>query len=107
MDDETRRVSEEVLARLRALGVTASETESPDELARLLDAVEEFERAVRRGGGDLMVDEPVGVGAGRPLQPDERAFVLPVRAAGESITDFIVRIATARKQASHAHRPAQ
>lgn len=51
MDEETRRVSEAVVARLQGLGVTVSQTESPDELARLLDAVEEFERAVRRGGG--------------------------------------------------------
>ena len=107
MDEETRRVSEAVVARLQGLGVTVSQTESPDELARLLDAVEEFERAVRRGGGDLMVDEPVAAGAGRPSQPDERAFVLPHRGAGESITAFIARIAAARKQASHAHRPAQ
>jgi hypothetical protein len=105
MNEETRRVSDEIIGRLRALGVKVTQDESPEDLARLLDAVENFERTVTRGGGDLMVDEPVG--AGRPLRPDERAFVLPTRGEGEPITAFIARIATARKQAAHAHRPTQ
>ena len=100
-DDETRRVTDEVIGRLRALGVSVTDDESSEDLVRLLDAVEDFERTVRRAGGDLMVDEPVG--SDSPGEPDQRAFVLPPRANGEPIHSFIARIAKARTLAAHAH----
>jgi hypothetical protein len=56
---------------------------------RLLDAVEEFERLVEARGGDLMVDEP-------PLdtigEPDDPLFLVPTRAADESIAVYIRRL---------------
>lgn len=102
-DEETRRVTDEIVGRLRALGVDVTEKESSEDLVRLLDAVEGFERTVRRAGGDLMVDEPVGSDC--PPEPDRRAFVLPSRADGEPIQSFIARIANARTLAAHAHPP--
>ena len=104
MDSETRRVSDEIVARLRARGIEVSQQESPENLVRLLDAVEEFERTVQRRGGDLMVDEPVGLA--RPVDPDEASFVLPTRAEHESIAAFIERIGEARGKAARAHRRA-
>ena len=97
-DDETRRARDEIAARLRGAGVPTSDRDSSDALARLLDAVEDFERTVQRKGGDLMVDEPIG--SGRPLKPDEQAFALPKRGESEPISDFIDRIADARARAA-------
>lgn len=95
-DDERQRIASEVASRLRRRGVQLSGGESAVELADLEEAVEEFERAVERSGGDLMVDEPV---AGRsPIAPDEAAYVLPVRKTRESVAAFIERIAEAAEQ---------
>jgi hypothetical protein len=58
--------------------------------------VEEFERAVERSGGDLMVDEPVA--GDSPIAPDETWFVLPVRKANESVASFIGRISDATER---------
>jgi hypothetical protein len=99
-DANSGRVRDEVLARLHALGVETARHDSPEELVRLLEAVEEFEQTVERAGGDLMVDEPVGNNA--PTNPDDRSFVLPTRENNEPIAAFIARIAVARDRASHA-----
>jgi len=103
-DAETRRARDEIAARLRGAGVPTSDRDSSDGLARLLDAVEDFERVVQLKGGDLMVDEPIG--SGRPLKPDDRAFVLPKRGESEPISDFIDRIAEARARAAEEPRQA-
>lgn len=97
-DDERRRIAAEVASRLRRRGVQLTGAESAMDLADLEEAVEEFERAVERSGGDLMVDEPV-VGES-PIAPDEAAFVLPVRKHEESVNAFIARITEATEQIS-------
>src|SRR5260221_8828098 len=73
LDPATRRVTDEIIGRLHALGVEASQRDTPEQLARLLDAVEQFERTVERRGGDLMVDEPIGTK--RPTSPDDQHCV--------------------------------
>jgi len=95
-DDERRRIAAEVASRLRRRGVHLTGSESAIDLADLEEAVEEFERAVERSGGDLMVDEPVA--GDSPIAPDEAAFVLPARKHGESIAAFIGRIADAAER---------
>lgn len=102
-DADLRRVRDEVLARLHARGVEATQHESSEDLVLLLDAVEEFERTVERAGGDLMVDEPVGNDG--PINPDDASFVLPARQGNEPIASFIARIAAARDRASRSNRP--
>lgn len=95
---DIQRVRDEVAERLRRAGIATTRRDTPEELVRLLDAVEEFERTVQRKGGDLMVDEPVG--RGRPAQPDDRSFVLPARADDEPIDALIHRIGEAQGRAS-------
>lgn len=90
-DPTMRRAREEIVARLDALGVHTSEKDSAEDLVELLDAVEGFEEAVERGGGDLMVDEPLP-GASKTIQPDDLRFVLPSRKAGEAVRNYIERI---------------
>ena len=100
-DDERRRVADEMGARLRARGVRLDDQESGEELANLLEAVEEFEGVVQSHGGDLMVDEPVRGDA--PVTPDDRAFVLPARRERESVSAYIDRIAEASALARRVH----
>src|SRR5215471_7018658 len=96
MDAETRRVRDEVANRLARAGIATRETDSPDALARLLEAVEHFERTVELRGGDLMIDEPAR--ETRALEPDDTMFVMPQRAESESIDTFIARLADARRR---------
>ena len=96
--DERRRVESEVAFRLRSRGVHLTGRETDDELVQLLDAVERFERVVERHGGDLMVDEPMDSDQAR--EPDDRRFVLPRRADGETVSVFVSRIAEATDRAS-------
>ncbi len=88
--DDRKRIGEEIASRLRHQGVELTGKESSVELADLEDAVENFERAVERAGGDLMVDEPVA--SGKPIAPDDAAFVLPARHAAEAAVAYIKRI---------------
>jgi hypothetical protein len=98
-DDFRRAVREELSDRLRRRGVSVSERDTDEQLVDLLEAVERFEAAVQVRGGDLMMDEPIG--NAQPVQPDNRAFVLPKRHPGESIGSFLERIAQARDRVSH------
>ncbi|MFL5604978.1 MAG: hypothetical protein ACJ8AD_00900 [Gemmatimonadaceae bacterium] len=100
-DDEQRRVADEMAARLRGRGVRLDGRESGEDLANLLEAVEEFEGVVQSHGGDLMVDEPVR--SGRPVTPDDQAFVLPARRERESVAEYIDRIAEAIARARRVH----
>jgi hypothetical protein len=101
-DDERRRVADEIAARLRGRGVRLTGRETGEELVRVLEAVERFETAVERAGGDLMVDEPVARNS--PIAPDNRAFVLPARRGDESVAAFLDRIAEATVRATHRTR---
>lgn len=98
-DEERRRIAEEIALRLRRNGVQLTGQESSEELADLEEAVEQFERMVERGGGDLMVDEPVA--GDSPIAPDEADFVLPARKQSESVSAYIKRIHEAASRAGH------
>ena len=91
--DDLHRVSEEVVNRLDGLGVWLSGAERPEDLARILEAVERFEVAVETRGGDLMVDEGP---EGQATEPDDIHFVLPHRRADESVERYLERIERAR-----------
>ncbi|HKT61841.1 MAG TPA: hypothetical protein VJQ46_17415 [Gemmatimonadales bacterium] len=99
--EEIHRVMLETADRLRQRGVSLTGRESSDELVSLLDAVEEYERAVERRGGDLMMDEPP---EGKTPQPDDVHFGLPRRGERESVSDYLVRIEE-RTDMIRRHRP--
>jgi hypothetical protein len=89
-------------ARLQALGVRLTGTETSIEVGELLDAVERFEQAVESQGGDLMIDEGPH---GRTTEPDDPAFVLPQRTANESVAGFAGRLnQTAERLRHRSHR---
>ena len=100
---DVARVSEELANRLRTRGIDIFDTDTPQDVSSLAEAVEEFEAAVEERGGDLMVDEPPrGPYRG---QPDDPHFLLPVRAADESVSRYTKRLrdatAAVRGQSDH------
>jgi hypothetical protein len=94
---EERAVEADVSARLCKRGVEVSAADSAGDLADLLSAVERFEAAVERHGGDLMVDDL------RSAEPDDRHFVAPRRGAKESARAYIGRVDQATANLRH-HR---
>ena len=93
--EDLHRVAEEVINRLEGLGVWLNGAEQPEDLARILEAIERFEVAVKTRGGDLMVDEGP---EGRTTEPDDVHFVLPQRRADESVERYIDRVESARAE---------
>jgi hypothetical protein len=100
MEPDIQRVRGEIIGRLHTRGIEVSADEDPEQLVRLLDAVEDFERVVARRGGDLMVDEPVDTPSVR--EPDKAAFALPIRRADESVSAYTERLRVARAQAARS-----
>lgn len=98
---DVARVAQEMASRLRAQGIAVYDSDSPDDIVQLVEGVEEFERAVESRGGDLMVDEPPTSGA---AQPDDPHFLLPTRAADESVANYIKRLSAATATVRE-HRP--
>jgi hypothetical protein len=72
--------------RLRERGIEVTPSDSDEEVADVLDAIERFETAVEARGGDLFVDR---IGSSEPEDP---AFVPPERQPGESASDYGRRI---------------
>jgi hypothetical protein len=90
--EDIERVTREVSNRLTELGISLTGDEKPEELARLLEAVERFELAVESRGGDLMVDEGPD---GRTIEPDDPHFALLQRHDDESVERYIERLGRA------------
>jgi hypothetical protein len=89
---ERDRVATAVAATLKARGVELTGTESSDQLADILAAVERFEAAVSEVGGDRMVNTP------ESSQPESEAFVLPRRGTDESAVEYADRILRAARR---------
>lgn len=103
-DDDTSeitRVTQEIAGRLRARGIDVLDSDSPEDVVQMLEALEGFERAVEAAGGDLMMDEPPSNQRG---EPDDPHFLLPKRSHGESGADYIQRL-TAATVAARKHKP--
>ena len=84
--DEERHARQEAEYRLRERGIEVASGDGDVEVADLLEAVERFEAAVEAKGGDLFVNRI------NSSQPEDPAFVPPVRSAGESAADYRRRI---------------
>jgi hypothetical protein len=100
-DNEVTRVAQDIAGRLRQRGVRVRDDDSPDDIVRLLEGIEAFERAVQSKGGDLMVDEPPAHGS---VQPDDPHFLLPARADDESVAQYLARLEAATREVRH-HPP--
>ncbi len=93
-EEERESAAMELSGRLAQKGVEINSDEDPAQLADLLTAVEEFERAVEAAGGDLMVNSPSSI------DPQNLAFVIPERRGDEPIGRYRERILAAA-QALH------
>jgi hypothetical protein len=93
-EDQTR-AAQQITARLESLGIELDGSESAERLGEIADAVERFEDAVELRGGDLMVDEPP---RGEEGQPDDPDFVLPKRAADETVSAYLDRLEAATQR---------
>jgi len=96
--DDERAAGREAGDRLRSRGITVHSADTPEDLGELLDAVERFEAAVERHGGDLMMDDL------KSSRPDDPHFVLPPRREGEAIRTYLGRIEEATSGLRH-HKP--
>jgi hypothetical protein len=81
-----QRVAETTAGQLEERGIPLTGDESEEELALLAEAVEAFERAVARRGGDSYTNSP------RSSEPDDTALVLPKQSRDESTTEYARRI---------------
>ena len=79
-------------ARLSADGVSLHGSESDSQIIALSNALESFDAARQRLGGDSMVNT---VDSSRP---DDQRFVLPTRRDDESVDQYIRRIREATRR---------
>ena len=86
---DERMASETIRGQLIERDVALSGVETPEQLANLLTAVQEFERAVAVLGGDSMTNAPDSRDA------DDPDFVLPRRRDDERIGAYTARISAA------------
>ena len=84
--EEREAAATELAGRILQKGIDVSSDEDPALLADLLSAIERFETAVVNRGGDLMVNMPDS------NDPQDPAFVLPVRRDDESVSAYIRHI---------------
>ena len=87
--EEQRSARQDAVDRLRDRGIPVYPSDADDELADVLDAIERFETVVEAQGGDLMVNR---IGSSEPQDP---AFVPPIRGRDESAGDYQQRVLTA------------
>lgn len=91
-DDERARVHDEVADTLRGRGVELTGTESDDQLATLLSALERFESAVEARGGDRMINDRMR------SEQENQIFVIPERSVDESVEGYTQRLTRAAEQ---------
>jgi len=93
-EEEREAAAMELSGRLAQKGIEVGSDEDPGQLADLLSAVEEFERAVEKAGGDLFVNSL------ESSEPQESRFVLPRRRDDEPLQRYSERIIAAGKELS-------
>ena len=86
---DKRMANETIRGQLIERDVRLSGDETPEQLANLLTAVQEFERAVAVLGGDSMTNAPDSTDA------DDPDFVLPRRRDDERVALYTARISAA------------
>jgi len=91
-EQEREALHEELVSRLHQKGLMLSGDAPDADLADLLSAIEQFEAAVEKAGGDLFVDSL------QSSQPERPEWVLPRMRDDETVRDYMNRVneATAR-----------
>lgn len=89
--EEQNRARQEAVDRLRDRGIPVYSHDDDVGVADVLDAVERFESVVEARGGDLFVNR---IGSKEPQNP---AFVLPVRRPDENVAEYRSRVIEATR----------
>lgn len=84
--EERSAVRRELAGRLAERGIELSGDESDEQVVRLMEAVEDFERAVALAGGDSMLNDA------ESAHPDDPRFVIPPRRADEAMDAYVDRV---------------
>ena len=103
-DAERDRIARDIAGRLFQRGVDVRDDDSGDDITAIEEEVERFESLVQAHGGDLMVDEPVGIGE-KPQKPDSKLFALPTRGDDESLSAYTARVSAAADAANEGPWP--
>lgn len=91
-DEERRHATDVIESQLRRRGIRITGSESSDEAADILSAVERFEAAVSALGGDRFVNDP------RSQDPEDKRFVVPERRDDERGGEYARRVLDAAQQ---------
>ncbi|HEY0971722.1 MAG TPA: hypothetical protein VGE02_12200 [Gemmatimonadales bacterium] len=83
---DTDRAATQVRHQLEERGVRVHDDDPPEGLADVLSAVEQFERAVARRGGDSFTNTP------QSSDPDREEFVVPTRGDDEAADAYARRV---------------
>ena len=86
------RVRHELELRLSRSGVKLTGSESDGQIVALSDAVDAFETARARRGGDSMVNTP------ESSRPDDARFVIPIRRDDEAVDQYVRRVRDATER---------
>jgi len=90
--EQRQRVREELESRLTSDGILLNGTESDAQIIALSNALESFDTARQRVGGDSMVNTI------ESSRPDDPRLVLPSRRDDESVDQYIGRIREATRR---------
>lgn len=91
-DEERRHATDVIESQLRRRGIRVTGSESSDEAADILSAVERFEAAVSALGGDRFVNDP------RSQDPEDKRFVVPERHDDERGSEYARRVLDAAER---------
>lgn len=91
-EQEREALHDELVSRLHQKGLMMDGDASDADLADLLSAIERFEAAVEKAGGDQYVDSP---DSSQPERPD---FVLPHLRDDESVSAYTKRVREATQR---------
>lgn len=90
--DERGALHSELVSRLHQKGLMVSGDAPDEDMADLMSAIDEFETAVEKAGGDLMLDSPDS------SEPERPEFVLPHMHDDESLAVYTRRVQSATER---------
>ena len=91
-DRDMTRAADHIADELRQRGVVVHDQDGPEQLTMILDALEQFEGAVRARAGDSYTNTP------QSSDPERPEFVVPRRNDDEAPRAYAARVLQAAEQ---------
>ena len=89
---DVTRAADHIAGELRQRGVLVHDQDGPEQLTMMLDALEQFEGAVRAQAGDSYTNTP------QSSNPDRPEFVVPRRNDDEGPSAYAARVLQAAER---------